>query len=122
MLSLVPLCDRNTDLLSCLADTFKVWLSSTSQEARDKAAERLRVSGVYVAPLPHIVTRYTHHECRVYDANGLEWRRLRWVNTETGQAEQMNVDAEGQRMLGSQIVSLALPVLIVPIKAGGKDA
>jgi hypothetical protein len=69
-----------------------------------------------------IVTRETHPGgCNVFDANGLQWKSLRWVNTETGEADQCVLDANGQKQLDAsmkslltQKVTLALPVLIVP--------
>jgi hypothetical protein len=71
-----------------------------------------------------IVTRKTHPGgCNVFDANGLQWNALRWVNTETGEAEQCVLDANGQKQLDAtmkslltQKVTLATPVLLMPIK------
>ncbi len=68
-----------------------------------------------------LITRKTHGTGRVFDANGLEWKRLRWVDTETGNAEQIVVDSNGSMQLNAdrtavltQEVTLPLPVLFVP--------
>jgi hypothetical protein len=51
-----------------------------------------------------IVTRKTHPGgCTVFDANGLEWKALRWVNTETGEAEQCVLDANGFKQLDASM-------------------
>lgn len=70
-----------------------------------------------------LATAKTHAPCRVYDANGLEWKHLRWVDTETGEAEQCVLDNEGRKVvnqertgLATTIVRMPVPVLIVPIK------
>ena len=36
-----------------------------------------------------IATAETHAPCKVFDANGQQWRDMRWVNTETGEGEQV---------------------------------
>jgi len=68
------------------------------------------------------ITRGTHGCGKVYDANGLEWKYLRWVDTETGEAEQCVVDENGQKQLDEtmraikvQIVKLPTPILWVPL-------
>lgn len=57
----------------------------------------------------------------VIDANGLEWKRIIWVDTETGDGEQYAVDEQGKRIINAAMtdivkhaVKLAAPVLIVP--------
>lgn len=59
---------------------------------------------------------------RVIDANGLEWKHMRWVNTQTGEGEQIVVNENGEKQLNpemtdvlTQKVSLASPVIVVPI-------
>lgn len=64
--------------------------------------------------------------CRVYDANGLEWKYLRSVDTESGEAEQMQVTEDGDqrtyeltpdgKSVATKMVRLATPVLFVPIR------
>jgi hypothetical protein len=61
--------------------------------------------------------------CKVFDANGLEWKYMRWVNTETGEGEQVVVNAQGERQLNetrnavlTQMVKMAAPVTLVPIE------
>ena len=73
-----------------------------------------------------LATAKTHAPCRVYDANGLEWKHLRSVDTETGEAEQCVLDGDGRKVVNMQrgeiqtkMVKLATPVLIVPIKGDG---
>jgi hypothetical protein len=68
-----------------------------------------------------LVTPKTHGTGKVFDANGLEWHHLRWVDTQTGKAEQMILDSEGRKQLNeakngvmSQEVTLPAPVLFVP--------
>lgn len=64
--------------------------------------------------------------CRVYDANGLEWKYLRWVDTETGEAVQLVLDDQGRKQLTpdktevlTRPVKLATPVVIVPNRKDG---
>jgi len=68
-----------------------------------------------------IVSRKTHVSVRIFDANGLEWRRLVWLDTETGEAEQLVLDDQGSYRYSpienrplSTLVRLATPVLIMP--------
>lgn len=68
-----------------------------------------------------IATPATHGPCYVFDANGLRWERIRWVDTETGEAEQTVLDDLGQvlvdyerRCVVTQRVRLAAPVLLMP--------
>jgi hypothetical protein len=68
-----------------------------------------------------LVTPKTHGTGKVFDANGLEWNHLLWVDTETGKAEQIVVDCNGAKQLNAdrtavltQEVTLPAPVLFVP--------
>ena len=70
-----------------------------------------------------LATIKTHAGHKVYDANGQEWRYIRWVDTETGEAEQIVVDESGAIQVNetrtgvlTRIVMLPAPVLLVPIK------
>lgn len=70
-----------------------------------------------------IATRKNTPPCRVLDANGLEWPNIRWVNLETGEAEQCLLDERGHKYvvgfeIATHIVKLATPVLLKPIKPG----
>ena len=69
-----------------------------------------------------IATAQNSAPCRVFDANGLEWKHMRWVDTETGEGEQCVLDDNGQKQLNAhrdavltQAVKLAAPVLIMPM-------
>lgn len=79
-----------------------------------------------VSPDPNIVTAQTHGRCAVFDANGLEWKAMRWVNRETGEGEQCVLDENGRKQVNvaareivTQRVRLATPILLVPIKEAG---
>jgi hypothetical protein len=72
------------------------------------------------------ITLRTHGTGKVYDANGLEWKQLRWVDTETGEAEQYILDANGAKQLDAsmkevltQIVTIPKPILWVPTHGDG---
>jgi hypothetical protein len=59
----------------------------------------------------------------VFDANGLEWRDLTWVDSDTGEAEQLLRDEGGNFMVDRikqevcrAIVRLARPVLVKPME------
>lgn len=70
-----------------------------------------------------IATAQNSAPCQVFDANGLEWKYMRWVNTETGEGEQCVMEADGRKRVNAtwdgvatQQVKLAAPVLLMPIK------
>jgi hypothetical protein len=67
-----------------------------------------------------IATAENHAPCRVFDANGQEWRDIRWVNTETGEAEQLLRHEGGGWMhdgkaICSAIVYMPAPARIEPM-------
>jgi hypothetical protein len=73
------------------------------------------------------ITARTHGTGKVYDANGLEWKFLRWVDTETGEAEQYVLDENGQKQLDAsmkgvltQIVQIPKPILWAPTHGDGR--
>jgi hypothetical protein len=60
--------------------------------------------------------------CKVFDANGLEWRDLAWVDSDTGEGEQLLRDEGGNWMVDRPkgevcraMVRLATPVLVKPM-------
>lgn len=70
-----------------------------------------------------LATAETHAPCQVFDANGLEWRYMLWVDTETGEGEQCITDDDGKFQLNvyktevlKRRVVLPSPVLLVPIE------
>lgn len=68
-----------------------------------------------------MIANYKTHRGQVFGANGLEWKHMRWVNTETGEGEQAVVDTNGQKQLNAsrtelltQMVTLPAPAVFVP--------
>lgn len=105
-----------------LAAVFRTWLTGSDSEKRS-AKEKLREACVLVIglPNPRFVTRETHWPCHVFDANGLQWNDMLWVDLETGEGEQAERDEHGVRLVrgvkfATRIVQLATPVLVKPIK------
>ena len=69
-----------------------------------------------------IATAEEHAPCKVFDAKGQEWRGMRWVNTETGEGEQVLRDEGGGIMVDyaksevcTAIVWLPAPARIEPM-------
>lgn len=70
-----------------------------------------------------LITAEQHAPCRIYDANGLEWKHLRWVNTETGEAERIVKTLDGGYVVDershsilTEIIHIAAPVLMQPMR------
>jgi hypothetical protein len=58
----------------------------------------------------------THAPCRVFDANGDEWRDMRWVNTETGEGEQLLRHEGGGFMVTRNTVATAMVYIPAPVR------
>lgn len=68
-----------------------------------------------------IASRENMPPCNMFDANGLEWKYMRWIDTETGEGEQIVTDENGVKQINpyrtavlTQRVQLPAPVLLVP--------
>lgn len=65
--------------------------------------------------LATVKTHWAHH---VFDANGLEWKGIVWVDTETGEAEQVELPSRLNEAMTDVVrhrLTLAAPVLLVPM-------
>lgn len=69
------------------------------------------------------ITAETHAPCRIIDANGLEWKHLRWVDLDTGEAEQLvqasdgmwSITADGKHV-ETFLQHLKTPITVVPLE------
>jgi len=53
-----------------------------------------------------MIAHHKTHRCQVFDANGLQWHHMRWLDTETGEGEQAVVDADGAKQLNAERTEL----------------
>lgn len=71
--------------------------------------------------MPIYTPQNTNKYYRVFDANGLEWKNVTMVNTDTGEIEQFIRDAEGLLCRGldgnaaMERRTIPLPIQMVPI-------